>query len=355
MVPDRVNTPPPASFRDIPVDVLRGFAIAVMVAANLVPSLLLPPAPFWLRLVSSVAAPLFIFLSGMMVALSCGRKSYTFLYFLRRGAIVTVIAAALDIFARDTMPFLDMDVLYLIGVSLPLAYLALRLGPRGRLSLIALILIAAPLLRFVWGYGELPPQAPAATFPAALAGPGEIVRAWLFDGWFPLFPWLALSFLGAHTGTLRWKEGGILSFARIRVLLAAGTLVAAGGVLWYIFPGPLFTRYGYIELFYPPATGFMLFVTGLILFLFIAADLLPVSGRWFDPVRALGECSLAIYILHTLIIEPFGQFWSPGPLAIFAAGYLLLIGAMILAAYFLRYLRKRVRTRSVVLRMLIGG
>ena len=29
MVPDRVNTPPPASFRDIPVDVLRGFAIAV--------------------------------------------------------------------------------------------------------------------------------------------------------------------------------------------------------------------------------------------------------------------------------------------------------------------------------------
>lgn len=356
MVPDTVSTPSFAPFRDIPVDALRGFAIAVMVAANLVPSLLLPPPPFWLRLISSVAAPLFIFLAGMMVALSFGRKSYGLLYFLKRGAIVTGIAAVLDLFIRGMVPFIDMDVLYLIGVSLPLAYLVLQLGPRARMAVIAFTLFAAPVFRFAWGYAEFPVQIPFFPLPAPpLPGPDAILRGWFIDGWFPLFPWLAVSLLGAHAGSLRWKECGILSFAQPAILPVAGTLLAAGAALWYLFPGPLFTRYGYIELFYPPVTGFMLFVTGLILFLFMAADLLPVSGRWAGPLRAMGECSLAIYILHTVIIEIFGRYWSPGSLPVFAAGYLLLVGGMILAAYLLRYLRVRVRTRSVVLRMVIGG
>ena len=79
-----IMTPAPTwtvvPFRDLSVDLLRGLAIAVMVAANLVPFLLVPPAPFWLRVIASVAAPLFIFLSGMMVALSFRmKKSYLLL------------------------------------------------------------------------------------------------------------------------------------------------------------------------------------------------------------------------------------------------------------------------------------
>ena len=74
---------PPASltkFRDIPVDLLRGIAIALMVAANTVPYLLAPPAPFPVRVLASLAAPLFILLSGMMVALSRTRKQYDLRY-----------------------------------------------------------------------------------------------------------------------------------------------------------------------------------------------------------------------------------------------------------------------------------
>ena len=349
-------TPPAvtASFRDIPVDVLRGLAIAIMVAANLVPSLLLPPAPFLLRLLSSVAAPLFIFISGMMVALSCGRKDYPFSYFLVRGGIVAGIAAALDLFARGMVPFVGADVLYLIGLSLPLAYLVLRAGPRLRLPVVASVLLAAPLLQYAFGYGELPLQLPAVPFPSSPSCEG-IFRQWLIEGWFPLFPWLAVSLLGAHAGTLRWTGGRVRSFARPEIVCIACGLLASGAVLWYLMPGAMYVRYGYVELFYPPTVGFVLAVIGLIFALFIAADLLPVSCRWSGPLRAMGECSLAIYILHSVIIEVFGRYVSPVPLPLFGAGYLLLIGGMIGVAYSLRYLRKRVKTRSTLLRMLIGG
>ena len=92
-------------FRDIPVDVLRGLAITIMVGANLIPSLLVPPAPFWLRLVSSIAAPLFIFLSGMMVALSCRLRHHTLSYFLLRGGFVIGIGALIELVRAGFGPF----------------------------------------------------------------------------------------------------------------------------------------------------------------------------------------------------------------------------------------------------------
>ena len=95
---DRVTALPSASrakFRDIPVDLLRGIAITLMIGANTVPYLLLPPVPFAIR-VLSLAAPLFILLSGMMVTLSRSRKQYGLGYFLIRGALVIMIAAGLE-------------------------------------------------------------------------------------------------------------------------------------------------------------------------------------------------------------------------------------------------------------------
>jgi len=150
-----LNTIP---FRDIPVDLLRGLAITIMVAANLIPFLLEPPAPFWLRLTASAATLLFIFLSGMMVALSCRIKNHALSYFIVRGGFVVVVAALLDLLVRGSVPLIDTDVLYLIGISLPLAYLFLSLSLRARAGIIAGILVATPLLQSLAGYNPLPLQ-----------------------------------------------------------------------------------------------------------------------------------------------------------------------------------------------------
>jgi uncharacterized membrane protein len=345
-------------FRDIPVDVLRGLAIAIMVGANLVPFLLLPPAPSWLRFVSSLAAPLFIFLSGMMVALSCRMKHHTFSYFLVRGGFVILVAALLDLVVGGVVPFIDMDVLYLIGISLPLAYLFLSLSLRARAGVVLIILAATPLLQAWAGYIPLPLAIPLTVlqgggmFPAVPAIAGQ----WFIDGWFPLFPWLAISLLGAQAGSFRWQQGGIIPFARRDIAALAGTTLVLGAVLWSLFPGPMLTRFGFIEVFYPPALAFILLVTGIIFCLFVLADCLPLGMPVFDPLRALGECSLAIYILHTIVIDvliaPLGVQIS---LDRFFCGYLIFIGAMIFVAYAIRQYRQGTRSSSFVVRVLIGG
>ncbi|MDD1694585.1 MAG: heparan-alpha-glucosaminide N-acetyltransferase domain-containing protein [Methanoregula sp.] len=352
------GTPNVIPFRDIPVDVLRGLAITIMVGANLIPHLLVPPAPFWLRFLSSVAAPLFIFLSGMMVALSCRMKRYTFSYFIRRGGFVILIAVFLDLFVLGTVPFIDTDVLYLIGISLPLAYLFLKLGLRTRLGILIAILAAAPLLQGIVGYNSLPVMIPVVSLlqGGILPGISTVLSQWFIGGWFPIFPWLALSLMGAQAGMFRWKDGQIQSFAQRKLALLAGSVLVLGALFWSISPGPMLTRYGYVELFYPPTMDFVFFITGLIVCLFIIADILPVSRQLFDPFRALGECSLAIYILHIVIIE-----WLISPLELqepllsFLGGYLLLIAGMIIAAYVLRYIRKKIRFNSFIIRALIGG
>jgi len=354
-----MDTPPVyrTKFRDIPVDLIRGIAIALMVVANTVPYLLSLPVPFWIRLTSSLAAPLFILLSGMMVALSRTKKQYALRYFLIRGGLVILIAAGLEAVVWRLFPFLDMDVLFLIGLSLPLAYLFLGLDRKIRWGILGAIFCATPIFQFAFGYPEIPVQIPLAAGAMGMAGftLPALAGHWLIDGWFPVFPWLGFALLGAELGTIRWTGTGITSFATARFTAVALGLLGTGLALWELFPGPLLVRYGYVELFYPPVPGFCLAVAGAILCLFVIADMLPPAGIP-DPLRAMGECSLAIYILHTIIIA---WFIRPANLQISLPQFLLctlvFIGAMCVFAYLLRRFRPVVAGRFVVVRLLTGG
>jgi uncharacterized membrane protein len=345
-------------FRDMSVDLLRGLAIAIMVAANLIPFLLVPPAPFWLRVIASVAAPLFIFLSGMMVALSFNQKRYRFSYFLLRGGIVVLLGALLDLLARGMIPFLDFDVLYLIGLSLPLAYLFLHLDLPKRMLVFLSIIVVTPLAQVFFGYSGLPlsvPMIPVLTG-TALPAASEILRQFLIEGWFPIFPWLAVALLGAHAGTFRWQDNTIRSFADRDLALLGGGALATGALFWYLLPGPALTPYGYVELFYPPTTEFLLFITGLIFCLFIAADWLVTTRHTFKPLQVLGQCSLAIYVVHTIIIELLIRpLQLQVSLTLYLAGSLTFIAAMIGLATMIRSLRLRLDKPPFIVRILIGG
>jgi len=330
----------------------------LMVGANTIPYLLVPPAPLWLRAISSIAAPTFILLSGMMVALSVGRKNYDLWYFLSRGIIVVLLAAALQVATWGSLPFIDMDVLYLIGISLPIAYFFLKLEPRVRWIVIGAIFCLAPVFQVLFGYGTdtLHASATALMNPGPFPGLMEIIHQWLIDGWFPVFPWLGISLLGAQLGTIRWKGGTVGSFATKKIVAIALGLIATGTACMALFPGPLYTRDGYVELFYPPTIGFLLAVSGVVIGLFVLADMLPPRSRVTDPLRALGECSLAIYLLHSLVIA-----WiiSPLGLSVSLPGFIVVFGifvtGMIGVAYILRSIRPGSRKRSLIIRMLIGG
>jgi len=62
--------------RDITMDILT------MVAANMAAEVLAEPHPFWFRLYGTFAAPLFILISGLMVAYTAETKNYNLRHFL---------------------------------------------------------------------------------------------------------------------------------------------------------------------------------------------------------------------------------------------------------------------------------
>jgi hypothetical protein len=223
---------------------------------------------------------------------------------------------------------------------------------------IASILVVTPVLQSVIGYVALLLQVPFLPLlsGAGLPAPAVFLHQWLIDGWFPLFPWIVISLLGAQAGSFRWREGTIVSFAGREVAMLAGGMFVTGALFWYFWPGAMLTRYGYVEVFYPPTTGFLLVVTGLIFGLFALADYLVTEGFRSDFLRAMGECSLAIYILHIvvigLLISPIGLSF---PLPFFLGIYVLLLAGMILVAYLIRYIRGILKAPSFAIRILIGG
>src|SRR5262249_37801344 len=104
-----ISGSPSALRRDLTIDILRGLAVFTMVAANLAASALEGPHPLWFRLYGSFAAPLFVLLSGMMVAYTSRRQAHGLRYFASRGAVVVGIAALLEIAIWKFYPFMSVD------------------------------------------------------------------------------------------------------------------------------------------------------------------------------------------------------------------------------------------------------
>jgi uncharacterized membrane protein len=282
--------------RDVSIDVARGLAIFMMIMANTLPYLLMPPIPLPVKLYGTFAAPIFVMLAGMMVALTKKKRNPG--YFLVRGAIIVLIGIPIDVFLWGVYPFVDVDVLYLIGISIPIAYLFLNADERLRWAIVGLIFLLTPILQNTLGYREIP------NLDNSLNG---IAHSWFIDGYFPLFPWLGFSLFGAQLGSMRWKDEGIKKYNTPPMAAIVVALLAVGSILWYVFPGNMFVREGYAELFYPPTIGFIITAIGIILLAIGIFDALPLNGL-LEPFRSLGQYSLQIYVVHlaviALIIKP---------------------------------------------------
>lgn len=139
-----------ANDRDRRIDILRGLTVFTMVAANMAGSVVSQPHPFALRFYGSFAAPLFILISGMMVALTTQRKDHRLKYFLLRGAMIIAVGVIIDL-QWKVYPFTTVDILYFIGVSLPLAYLFLYLNAPSQWVTVILIFSVTPLLQKIFG------------------------------------------------------------------------------------------------------------------------------------------------------------------------------------------------------------
>lgn len=328
--------------RDVTVDVVRSIAIILMVSANMI--IITSDTPPWIfRLTSSLAAPLFITLASMMVGLSY-KKGSGFLLSLERFVFLFLIAGIFDI-SNQLVPFINVDVLYYIGISLPIMNLLGRLSNKILFVLGVAILAITPVLQSSLPYQQAMPAVtlPMESFQAYLnALIHDAPHRYFVDGWFPILPWLAISLFGLIVGKIRYMSSqGTVYFNRPIYIGASLTLLIVGGLIWWFFPGSQSIRYGYVELFYPPVPGFMMVAMGIGLTLLTVIDYCKKAAPVLTKIRPLGEASLFMYLFHIAVIDhvilPFGTIsfgWR------YFSYYLALIVTMFIIGVGLEKLRK---------------
>jgi uncharacterized membrane protein YeiB len=137
------------------------------------------------------------------------------------------------------------------------------------------------------------------------------------------------------------------------LFLGLGTLLV-GAIVWCVYPGNLFTREGYSEMFYPVTIGFLLTSIGLIITLFALVDRKP-NLLIYKPLQTLGAVALFSYILHEIIISyVFCPNLANASFSVYFISYVVLLAAVMAAAYGLKALKGRWTKRPFLVRFFIG-
>lgn len=339
--------------RDTTIDIVRGVAIFIMIAANMAPVLANQPS-YWVRALYSCAAPIFITLSGVMIARSILKSSPNgFIYFLERGFFLIAVGALVDMVAYHYVPFLNVDVLYLFGISAPILFLIAKSSTPVVAGIAVLIFATTFTLQNIFGYNEN----------LALVHLGQhfqidpivVMKHWIIDGWFPVFPWLGYGATGILFGRIRWDcNSGFRRFDRPILFLSALSVFFIGITVMNFFPGEQYVRVGYQELFYPVTPGFLLWSLAMIFCLIGVVDATGRLTLW-RIVQPLGEASLFVYLAHSIIIgKIYAPFFSPMNNQSHLMFFLALYSAMFLATSWLRGVRKIYRNMPTKLRWVVG-
>jgi uncharacterized membrane protein len=274
------------------------------------------PHPFLMRLAGSFAAPTFMLLAGMMLALAKKPRP-------SRGLFVLAVGALIDLAVWQSLPFLTFDVLYAIGISIIVTAYPARYYSITSLALAGFaLLVCGQMLQWSGYYhfwlfeAGLMPGKPLPPFREILP---HVPHQLFIDGWFPLFPWLGFVWLGAalqrslqtlapsapsaDSGAL--SSGVRFSIARRWGLCSMLLLLASSGYWASTFKLPPM-RDGYSELFYPPDLGYCL--TALSVFcvmLFSLQFLVRYPGMRFllAPFIWMGRRSLWVYVFHVVMIR----------------------------------------------------
>jgi uncharacterized membrane protein len=353
--------------RDLSLDILRGIAIIIMLGANVLGYVTSNEQhPLWFDIYSSFAAPLFILLSGYMVAVNSGSKHKSLSYYLFRGGMLVLTAALIDSLIWQLLPFATFDVLYVIGLGLPVVYVLEKKALWIKAVFVAVILVVTAILQHVWEYMEFPMEIEFLSDEADYSEYSffNVIKAFLYDGWFPVFPWIALSVLGSIFAHFRKKSGN--NFARLPAVAIGAALTLIGGIWLYLgytteFPFDALTeRAPYSELFYPATVPFLTGAFGVSLLAFALVDKTRNGAAW-KPVTIFGQTSLFNYILHSAIVAyivtPVFGFEEEGqyPLSTGWIVYGLLVIVSFLLSLVVVTMKKKVKKKNFLFHFYFGS
>jgi len=320
------------------IDLLRGVAIFVMLAANSSPYLLQEPYPYLFRFVYSLAAPVFIFLSGFSLAYSLMMKS-SFSKKVYQAFYLLFSAALLDTFVWKIQPFQSFDVLYMIAIGMFVNLLFFRLHYRWTIAVLPLIAFLSYFFQKYSNYRFQINETQINDIMLRKQIPISIidVKSMFIDGWFPLFPWLIFSLLGSIIARFfdwfKQQKKAIL-------FISAGCFVVASFLL-NKEKSSQGLRDGYLELFYPASIIYLATALSFVIFSFSAIKFhFQSSNIIARSLKLLGKSSLFVYLFHACIISyVFDSYFEPRGAMFFICMMVLFFFSCLLLAFWAQKLK----------------
>ncbi len=328
------------------IDLLRGFALVMMIETHVV-NAYLPVALrkgsaffFWLNFVNGLVAPGFLFAAGFSIVLQSSSQWDNWLHFrppfwrqMRRLGFISLVAyfnhlegfkwsRYLRNWGDGTMwaKTLQVDVLQCIVVSLLTVHLLIFVLRRknlltwGTCLLAGCIAFVTPLMWSRDFRGSLPLSV------ALFLNPHGVSL-------FPIFPWLSFVLAGSCASCFFLKSvelRRVPAFMRNSAIL--GALMIAGGLLLRNAP---YTLPGYAN-FYTTSPLYVLIRIGCILLVAALLYSLETGMQWVPrSIQLAGQESLLVYGVHIWLIFVFLRGRRAGQIFGLETGY---VGCLLLSA-----------------------
>ena len=343
------------------IDLLRGFAVILMVMGHTIDSILDHESrtTVWFTVydfLRGFTAPTFLFTSGLAFAVATERRWIEYLSWTpalrkRLGRILLLFtlgyALHLPYFSlektlfgstpEEISGFLKTDILQCIAACLLVLHTAIilfrtpRRFTRATIGLTAIIAVCTPV---VWTF-DVSPLLTTIFSPFVNTTQLSV---------FPLFPYAAFMFAGVVTGHSYFtasSQGRTTEFVVTIALTSA--LFAAAGILLDLLP---FRAYPEHDFWKTSPLFFLVRIAGVLQLTVLFYFLRDVPGRIQSLLTSLGQSSLLIYTVHIVIV--YGSPVAPGlfqtvgqtqPAPIAAAAGVLLLLAMYLTALGWEYIR----------------
>jgi uncharacterized membrane protein len=321
------------------VDLLRGFALVVMIETHVVnayfPEILRRGSEsfFWLAFVNGLVAPSFLFATGFSLVLQSDRQWDRWLRFrlpfwrqMRRLGFIGLVAYfthlqgfRLSRYLANRNDYglwsetLKVDILQCIVASL-LVVLVLILVLRKRkllpwgLGLLAILMaLATP---WIWAQ-DFRGRVPLSV--ALFLNPHGISL-------FPVFPWMCFVLAGSYASHFFLKSVNRQKIARyMKVTAWLGILMIACGLLLRNAP---YTLPGYANL-YTTSPLYVMIRLGCVLLFCAFLYTLEANERWIPrPVQLAGQESLLVYGVHLWVIFALLRGRLLGPILGRQSGYI---------------------------------
>lgn len=299
------------------IDWMRGLAILVMIEAHVLDAWTRPADRQTFRfmvsaILSGFAAPMFLFLAGVSVALAAssgarktGDAPRAAARVRRRGWEILGLAYLFRFQAYILNPkaliagMLKVDILNIMGPSLVAAAALWQAGRRAGGRLVALggaalaVSLVTPLVRGAAWIGALPPLVQWYLRPT----PGR--------NNFTFFPWAGFVLAGAAVGTLIDRARGGEDEKRLHAWMAPGAILFAaacyaGSYLPSIYADSHFWTSS--PMFFLLRVGLVTSTLSLVYFYERRPRLLGSAWRWASPMVVFGQSSLFVYWVHVELV-----------------------------------------------------